>query len=114
MHAVDSYQFGQIVVNGKRYRSDMVIFPDRVKDKWYRQTGHQLHLDDLSGAIAENPEVLIIGTGAAGVLKVLPEVKESLEAKGITLIAQPTDKACQIYNQLCTSRRVVAAFHLTC
>jgi hypothetical protein len=114
MYAIDSYQFGQIVVNGQRYSSDVVIFPDRVKDNWYRWTGHQLHLDDLSEAIAENPEVLIIGTGAAGMLRVMPEITESLEAKGITLIAQPTDEACQIYNQLCLSRRVVAAFHLTC
>ena len=65
-------------------------------------------------AIAENPEVLIVGTGAFGVMEVLPEVRQSLEAQGIKLIAQPTDEACNIYNQLCQSQRVVAAFHLAC
>jgi len=114
MNIVDSYQFGLIVVNGESYTSDVVIFPDRVKDNWRRKMSHQLHLDELSEAIAEVPEVLIVGTGAAGLVKVLPEVKQSLEALGIKLIAQPTNEACQMYNQLCQSQRVVAALHLTC
>ena len=114
MNIVDSYQFGLIVVNGESYTSDVVIFPDRVKDNWRRKTSHQLHLDELSEAIAEVPEVLIVGTGAAGLVKVLPEVKQSLEALGIKLIAQPTNEACHMYNQLCQSQRVVAALHLTC
>ena len=114
MNIIDSYQFGLVVVNGKSYTSDVVIFPDRVKDNWRRKTSHQLRLDELSEALTEKPEVLIVGTGAAGLVKVLPEVKQSLEAQGIKLIAQPTNEACQIYNQLCQSQRVVAALHLTC
>ncbi|MBA7688306.1 hypothetical protein ES703_96785 [subsurface metagenome] len=114
MNIIDSYRFGQVIVNGKSYTSDVVIFPDRVKENWRRKTSHQLRLDELSEAIAEVPEVLIVGTGAAGLVKVLPEVKQSLETQGIKLIAQPTNEACQIYNQLCQSQRVVAALHLTC
>ena len=66
------------------------------------------------GVMTENPEVLIVGTGASGLVKELPEVKQSLEAQGIKLIAEPTSEACQIYNQLCHSQKVVAALHLTC
>ncbi len=114
MSIIDSYQFGLIIVNGERYTSDVVIFPDRVRDNWRRKTGHQLHLDDLSEVIAENPEVLVVGTGAEGLVKVLPEVELSLDAQGIKLIAEPTDKACNTYNRLCRSQRVVAALHITC
>ncbi|MFC1967775.1 hypothetical protein ACFLVX_00075 [Chloroflexota bacterium] len=28
------------------------------------------------------------------------------------IVVQPTDEACQTYNQLCSSQRVVAALHL--
>ena len=114
INIVDSYQFGQIVISGKKYTSDVIIFPDRVIDSWWRKSGHQLCLDDIAEVIAENPEVLVVGTGASGLVKVLPEVKQSLEAQGIKLIAQPTSEACSIYNQLCQSQRVVAALHLTC
>jgi len=114
MNIIDSYRFGLIVVNGKHYTSDVIIFPDRVHDNWWRNTSHQLHLDELSEAIAAKPEVLIVGTGASGLMKVLPEVEQSLEAQGIKLIAQPTGEACNLYNQLCHSQRVVATLHLTC
>jgi len=60
------------------------------------------------------PEVLVIGTGASGLMKVLPEVEQALEPQGIKLIDQPTDEACQTYNRLCQSQKVVAALHLTC
>ena len=114
MDVIDSYQFGRIVISGRSYTSDVVIYPDRVEDNWYRKTGHQLRLEDLSEVIAENPEVLIVGTGAFGLVKVLPEVAPNLEAQGIKLIAEPTKEACNRYNQLCHSQRVVAALHLTC
>lgn len=30
VNIVDSYHFGQIVIGGKKYSSDVIIFPDRV------------------------------------------------------------------------------------
>jgi len=89
-------------------------YPLLARDGWRRRTSHQLHLDELSEALAEMPEVLVVGTGASGLMKVLPEVQPNLEAQGIKLIAEPTNEACNTYNQLCQSQRVVAALHLTC
>jgi len=114
VNIIDSYQFGLIVVNGRSYSSDVIIFPDRVKDNWWRKSGHQLCLEDIAEVMTENPEVLVVGTGASGLVKILPEVKQSLDAQGIKLIAKPTSEACNTYNQLCHSQRVVAALHLTC
>ncbi len=114
MNTIDSYQFGLTVVNGRKYTSDVIIFPDRVRNDWWRKKGHELCLEDIAEVITENPEVLIVGTGAYGLVIVLSEVEQALEAKGIKLITEATDKACTIYNQLCSSQRVVAAFHLTC
>ena len=114
MNKIDSYQFGRIVINGKKYSSDVIIFPDNVKDNWWRKTGHQLCLEDIAEVITEKPEVLVVGTGASGLMKVLPEVKEIIDAGGIKLIVEPTDKACKIYNHLCRSQKVVATLHITC
>ena len=58
--------------------------------------------------------MLVVGTGASGLVKVLPEVRQVADARGIELIVEATDKACHTYNQLCRSRRAVAALHLTC
>jgi len=114
VNIIDSYQFGLIVVSGKKYTSDVIIFPDRVRDNWSRKTGHQLCLKDIAEVITENPEVLVVGTGASGLMKVLPEVERGVETQGIKLIVEATAQACHTYNYLCQSQRVVAALHLTC
>ena len=111
---IDSYHFGEIVIDGKKYSSDVVISPDRVEDDWWRKTGHELCLEDIAGVITENPEVLVVGTGDSGLMKVLPEVGQAAQARGIKLIVQTTDKACNTYNRLGHSQRVLAAFHITC
>ncbi len=114
MNAIDSYQFGEIVIGGKKYSSDVIVSPDRVRDNWWRKIGHELCLEDIADVITENPEVLVVGTGASGLMKVLPEVKQVVQARGIKLIVEPTNKACNTYNQLSHSQRVVATLHITC
>jgi len=114
---IDSYKFGTIVINGKGYTSDVIIFPDRVLDGWWRKEGHNLYVEDLKEVLnAEpKPEVLVVGTGYSGFMKVSNEVVEELRSRRIKIMAQPTKQACQTFNELLKSgRRVVAAFHLTC
>ncbi len=114
VNIIDSYQFGQIVVSGQKYTSDVIIFPDRVRDNWWRKTGHQLCLKDIAEVMTENPEVLVVGTGDSGLMKVLPEVERAVETQGIKLIMETTAQACHTYNQLCHSQRAIAALHITC
>ena len=114
MNIIDSYNFGQVVVNGKRYTSDVIIYPDRVRDNWWRKTSHQLCLGDIAEVMDESPEVLVVSTGASGLMKVLPEVKDGVDSRGIKLIVETTGKACPTYNQFCHSKKVIAALHLTC
>ena len=114
VNVIDAYQFGRIVVNGKEYTSDVIIYPDNVDGSWWRKTGHELCLEDIAEVITANPEVLVVGTGASDLMKVLPEVPQAAEAQGIKLIVEATERACQIYNQFCHSQRVMAALHITC
>ena len=114
VNVINSYQFGRIVVNGKEYTSDVIILPNTVDGNWWRKTGHELCLEDIAEIITEDSEALIIGTGASGLMKVLPEVRQTAQARNIKLIVEATDKACNTYNQLCCSKRLVTVLHLTC
>jgi len=111
---IESYSFGQIVVNGEEYRQDLIIYPDRVDSSWWRKAGHSLCEDDLEEAMAEEPEVLVVGTGAQGLMEVPQSIRDYLATAGIELIAASTKEACEKFNQLCGRREVVAALHLTC
>jgi hypothetical protein len=114
MLIIDSYEFGRIVVSGKQYDSDIIIFPDFIKENWWRKSGHSVHIEDLEEAIAINPEVIVIGTGYYGRVKVLKETMNYVESKGIQLIIENTLKATATYNKLSQVKKAVAALHLTC
>jgi hypothetical protein len=111
---IDSYHFGTITVDGKRYMHDLIIYPDRVGDKWWREEGHSLSPTDVWEVLQSLPEVLVIGQGSVGRMDVPDETLERLRQAGIEVIAEPTGRACETYNQLRDKRRVVAALHLTC
>ena len=111
---IDSYEFGRIVVNGKRYDSDLIVFSDKVRSGWWRKEGHRLHVEDLKEVLEVKPEVLVVGTGYSGLMTVPPETRKYIESKGIELMVQKTTEACETFNRLGKSREVVAALHLTC
>ena len=111
---IDSYSFGSITVDGKRYASDVIIYPDRVDGSWWRREGHNLHLEDLQEVLRYRPEVLVIGQGKPGLMKVGSELVGELTQRGIEVRVAPTARAVRMYNDLCAGRKVVAALHLTC
>lgn len=111
---VDDYGFGHVVIDGTRYADDVIIYPDRVDDTWWRDQGHLLQMADLDGALAADPEVLVVGTGAYGRMKLADGVESALADRDIELVAAPTEQACERYNELAPDRRTVAALHLTC
>lgn len=114
---IDSYDFGVIIVNGKKYNCDVIVFPEKVIERWWRKEGHKIYFEDLGEIFSHSPlpRVLVIGTGYYGLVKVMPEVENALSARGIRLIVQPTMEAYKTFNELLSSDELVAAaFHLTC
>jgi hypothetical protein len=111
---IDSYDFGRITIDGKRYSTDLLVFPDKVKTGWWRKEGHRLQIADLKEVLEAKPEVLVVGTGYLGMMAVPPETRKHIESEGIQLVVQKTAEACKTFNRLVESRTVVAALHLTC
>ena len=112
---ITSCSFGVIVIEGKQYTSDLIIYPDgHIEDSWYRRKGHGLSLDDISKLVESKPEVIIAGTGISGLMRPESGLDKLLLNKGIRFIAQPNQKAIKIYNELSSTKRVGACFHLTC
>lgn len=112
---IDEYAFGKIRVDGRPYSADLILYPDRIEQDWWRQQGHYLQINDLSGLAGTHCDTLIIGTGAHGAMQVAGEVEKWLEEMGIPWEVHRTGKACERYNELVDEgKRVVAALHLTC
>ncbi|NIM59950.1 MAG: hypothetical protein GTO16_13580 [Candidatus Aminicenantes bacterium] len=111
---IESYDFGRMSVDGRTYTSDLIIFPDRIKDSWWRKSGHNLCLEDIEDVLKEKPEILVVGTGFYGIVSVEEEVKKQAQSKGIELIIENTKKAVQSFNKSASKKKTIGAFHLTC
>ena len=112
---IDSYSFGVMKVDGAEYRGDLIVLPDRVRSNWWRKEGHNLAIEDLDDVLACEPDLLVIGKGASGLMKVPASTQETIQQHGIEVIAANTGQAWRIFNdQIETGKRVVGAFHLTC
>ena len=111
---IDSYTFGRIVVDGKTYTTDVIIYPGKVDSSWWRQEGHLLQLVDLEEVLLAKPDMLVIGTGSFGVMRVPREAVDRIAAMGIAVKVERTGKAVEVYNEMQGTGTVVAALHLTC
>jgi hypothetical protein len=114
MH-IDSYKFGKIIINGKEYSSDCIIFGDSVKPNWRRKRGHSLSDKDLQPVINAKPTVLIVGSGKSGKMKIPNDTRHFLLEEEILLEIVNTNKAVERFNELSkTGVKIAAALHLAC
>lgn len=112
---IDSYRFGRVVVDGVEYNRDLIIFPEGIKSNWWRVEGHRLLVEDIRDVLSLEPDVLVVGRGAHGLMEISEEVKTVLADEGITLKEGRTPVACEMYNEAVKKgKRAVAALHITC
>lgn len=111
---IEHYDFGRIVIDGREFRKDVLIGVDKSIKKWWRKHGHEVCLEDVKDVLESDAELFILGTGYYGYVKLLAEVENEFNKRGIKIISDKTAKACEIFNNLCESKRLCAGFHLTC
>jgi hypothetical protein len=111
---IEHYSFGRIVIDGNTFTSDVIIYPERVDSSWWRKEGHNLQIVDLTDVINAKPQIIVIGTGFSGVMRVPKETVSHLESKGIKVHVERTDKAVELFNKIQKDKVVIAALHLTC
>ncbi len=112
---IGHYSFGSVAINGARYDNDVIISPEGIEG-WWRREGHLVQIADITAILERNPDVLVIGTGHSGMMRVAPEVRQACRERGVRLETHHTAKACTVFNRLAGEGRetVIAALHLTC
>jgi hypothetical protein len=111
---IDSYSFGSLIVDGKKYTSDVIIYPGRVDPSWWRREGHRLQITDLADMLKTKPQMLIVGTGYSGMMVVPKETENHIRSQGIDIYIATTVKAVELFNTMQDKKTVIAALHLTC
>ncbi len=111
---VDGYSFGEVHVDGAARRDDLVVLPGRLLCPWWRKRGHRLQLVDLTEVLEARIDVLVVGTGYFGRMRIDPPVETELARTGVELVAARTGEAIARFSALPEDRRAALALHLTC
>jgi polyphosphate kinase 2 (PPK2 family) len=110
---IDSFAYGAIEVDGRRYESDVLILPNGTVETWQPKDGEVLLAKHVKGVLKAQPEVIVMGTGTVGNLSLHPKAEKRLEQAGIEVLTYRTHKACDTYRQLRGQRRLAALLHIT-
>ena len=110
---IDSAFFGSLLVDGRKYNNDLVVsWNGDVKD---RPSSHDFTGAEMNNMLMSDPDVIVVGTGHSGMLKVAHDVDVSARLKGIELVVKSTPLAIQDYNKFARlGKRVIAVLHSTC
>jgi len=112
MH-IDSTQFGNVVIDGEKYSQvliigDSVVERDDVKLQEIYGTSHKIGEWEVQELLKEDPEIIVIGTGQNGAMKI------DLKLEGVEIISDITPKAIEIFNKKSKNKKVNALIHTTC
>ena len=119
---VEEYKFGLIIIDGKTYNYDIEVRWTGEVLKWWRKESHVFDVDDVKRAVEQNPDTIILGTGASGLAKMTEQAKEFIKERGIKLIIDKTEEATKTFNIINEDseeeegekNKVIGLFHLTC
>jgi hypothetical protein len=120
MPRIDSTQFGEITVDGKKY-GQVLIVGNLVAERDYPKlkdlfgTSHKIGDWEIEELLEENPEIIVVGTGQNGAMEIDEKFFEEMKKKGIEVIADIAPKASEIFNaKIKEGKRVNALIHTTC
>ena len=108
---INSTSFRSITIDGKTYNHDVWIFVDKTIKR--RDRNHEFTLEEFNIITKGNPEIVVIGTGQYGVVKITEEVIKAAKEKNIALIYDKTPNTIKKFNEL-KDKKIAAAFHTTC
>ena len=94
MAKIDKLSFGSIVIDGKKYRRDVLILADgKVKKRkggFLMFGSHNIKKREIEELIQGKPELIVIGTGTDGVANVAADAESRAKEKNLSLLVQPS------------------------
>ncbi len=106
-------KFGELVVDGKIYYSDMIVWWDGELE--FVPKNHVLGMEIFSMMLRKKPDIIVVGTGQQGCVRVSDEVRHRAIDKKIRVFEDKSGNAAEMFSCLAgAGKKVVAYIHTTC
>ena len=117
--AIDGTKFGHITIGGETYEHDVIIRlsgkVEKRKKKLSKEkygTSHVISKDEAKFIYEDGCEMLIVGAGQEGNVRLSPEASDYFDKKGCKVMLRPTPEAIRSFNQ--SHDRKIGLMHVTC
>ena len=113
MVTVKFEKFGELVVDGKIYYSDMIVWWDGELE--FVPKDHMLGMEIFCMMLRKKPEIIVVGTGQQGCVRISDEVRHRAMDRKIRVFEGKSGNAAKMFSDLAgAGKRVVAFIHTTC
>jgi hypothetical protein len=116
---IEATTFGSITVDGQKIGNDVVLRLDgsvkKRKKKLSKRiygTSHTISLDEAKHVYEKGVELLIVGTGQYGLVRLSEEAEAYLRERSCQTKLDATPEAIGIWNE--AKGKVIGLFHVTC
>jgi hypothetical protein len=116
---IEGTEFGSITIDGKTYEHDVVIRLSGKVDKRQKKlskaqygTSHIISKAEAKSVFEDGCELLVIGAGQQGNVRLSPEAGAYFEKKGCRVIVEPTPEAMRSFNE--SRDKKAGLMHVTC
>jgi len=120
MAKVNSFSFGSITVDGKKYRRDLFLLPDGTvrqrKGGFWIFGSHGIKKGEIEELARAGAEVMVVGIGTNSRAKLSEEAKSYADEAKRELHVLPSAQAVAKFNELLGEgkKKVGALIHITC
>src|SRR5271165_7206032 len=116
---IDATEFGAITINGKTYDHDVIIRLSGAVEKRRKRlskemygTSHIISKAEAKFVFEDGCELLIVGAGQYGNVRLSREASEYFEKKRCEVVVQLPPQAISTFNQ--SRGKKIALMHVTC
>ena len=78
---ITEFSFGRIVADRQICNNDIKIVQGRLVPDWWRKSGHSVEIEDVQDALDTDPEILVIGKGQPGYMRITDALRHYLKEK---------------------------------
>ena len=107
MDKIQEYKLGSFIVDNRHFIGSIKIIDSKIK-YWEREGAQILEIQDIDDLLKSQPEYIVIGTGAGGLLKVPDGLRQTLLAKGVSVVVGKTQEVVHRFNELNSQKKKVA------
>ena len=107
MVKIDSVRFGEIVIDGKTYFSDVTVYWDGTIE--HREKDIVVGMEEISRVLGRKINILVVGTGIRGSLELTERVRDLLEGMKIKTFELKSADAIELFNSFASQGRRAAA-----